>query len=191
MKTNHSLKELFTEIKNYTFLFLLSMFVIASLFSCSSQTNVDSKIVAEITTNNQFTFMAERANPTNFDVINVMNSLPNGASSRMLNLDYGYTIVLKENEIDVTLPYFGRMFNPSYDTSKNSYRFTSKDFDLNKIQNKKGNWVYTIKPKDLDNVRLINLEIYKNGKAYVSIDSNDRQPISYDGYVMRNEITKK
>lgn len=191
MKTNHSLKELFTEIKNYTFLFLLSMFVIASLFSCSSQTNVDSKIVAEITTNNQFTFMAERANPTNFDVINVMNSLPNGASSRMLNLDYGYTIVLKENEIDVTLPYFGRMFNPSYDTSKNSYRFTSKDFDLNKIQNKKGNWVYTIKPKDVDNVRLINLEIYKNGKAYVSIDSNDRQPISYDGYVMRNEILKK
>ena len=90
--------------------------------------NIDPKTLEEITTSNQFTFMAERANPTNFDVINIMNSMPNGNSSRMLDLDYGYTVVLKEKELDVTLPYFGRMFNPSYDTSKNSYRFTSKDF---------------------------------------------------------------
>lgn len=172
--------------------FLSVSFVFALLISsCASQSNLDPKLLEEITSNNQFTFMAERANPTNNDVINVMNSLPNGASSRMLNLDYGYTVVLKEKEIEVTLPYFGRMYNPSYDTSKNSYRFTTKDFDLNKIQNKKGNWVYTIKPKDVQNGSEIYIEIYKNGKAYVSIDSNDRQPISYDGYVMRNEILKK
>lgn len=172
--------------------FLSVSFIFALLISsCASQSNLDPKLLEEITSNNQFTFMAERANPTNNDVINVMNSLPNGASSRMLNLDYGYTVVLKEKEIEVTLPYFGRMYNPSYDTSKNSYRFTTKDFDLNKIQNKKGNWVYTIKPKDVQNGSEIYIEIYKNGKAYVSIDSNDRQPISYDGYVMRNEILKK
>ena len=35
------------------------------------------------------------------------------------------------------------------------------------------------------------LEVYKNGNAYVSIDSNDRQPISYNGYLMKNEISKK
>ena len=135
--------------------------------------------------------MAERANPTHFDVINVMNSMPNGNSSRMLDLDYGYTMVLKEKELDVTLPYFGRMFNPSYDTSKNSYRFTSKDFTLSKILNKKGNLVYTISPKDVDHVRVIYIEVYKNGSAYVSIDSNDRQPISYNGYLMKNKISKK
>lgn len=173
-------------------IFFLSLsFIFASLISCTSQSNLDPKLLEELTSNNQFTFMAERANPTNNDVINVMNSLPNGASSRILNLDYGYTVVLKEKEIEVTLPYFGRMYNPSYDTSKNSYRFTTKDFDLNKIQNKKGNWVYTIKPKDVQNVGEIFIEIYKSGKAYVSIDSNDRQPISYDGYVMKNEIPKK
>ena len=35
------------------------------------------------------------------------------------------------------------------------------------------------------------IEVYKNGSAYVSIDSNDRQPISYNGYLMKNEISKK
>jgi hypothetical protein len=171
-------------------IFLSLSLIFALLISCTSQSNIDPKLLEELTSNNQFTFMAERANPTNNDVINVMNSLPNGASSRILNLDYGYTVVLKEKEIEVTLPYFGRMFNPSYDTSKNSYRFTTKDFDLNKNQNKKGNWIYTIKPKDLQNISEINIEIYKNGKAFVSIDANDRQPISYDGYVMKNETTK-
>ena len=39
--------------------------------------------------------MAKR-NPTNFDVINIMNSMPNGNSARMLDLDYGYTVVLKK-----------------------------------------------------------------------------------------------
>jgi hypothetical protein len=37
----------------------------------------------------------------------------------------------------------------------------------------------------------INIEVYKNGKAFVSIRSNDRQPISYDGYISKNEETRK
>ena len=67
----------------------------------------------------------------------------------------------RKKELDVTLPYFGRMFNPSYDTSKNSYRFTSKDFTLSKILNKKKPLVYTISPKDVDHVRVIYIEVYK------------------------------
>jgi hypothetical protein len=109
----------------------------------------------------------------------------------MLDLDYGYSVVIKEKELDVNLPYFGRLFNPSYDTSKNSYNFNSKDFTVSKLQNKKGNWVFTVSPKDLSNVRVIYIEIFKNGGAYVSIDSNDRQAISYDGYIMKNEVEKE
>lgn len=165
--------------------------ILSFLHSCTSQINIDPKTLEEITTSNQFTFMAERANPANYDVINVMNAMPNGNAARMLDLDYGYTVVLKEKELDVNLPYFGRMYNPSYDTSKNSYRFTSKDFTLSKIQNKKGNLVYTISPKDVQHIRVIYIEVYKNGNAYVSMDANDRQPISYNGYLMKNEISKK
>lgn len=173
-------------------LFLLSLvFVLTILHSCTSQSSTDPKLVEDIIANNQFTFMATRANPTNNDVINVINSLPNASSARMLDLDYGYDVIIREKEIEVTLPYFGRMYNPSYDSSKNSFRFTSKDYNITKNQNKKGNWVYNIITKDTDNVRNIYMEIFKNGKAYISVDANDRQPISYDGYIMKNEVPKK
>lgn len=166
------------------------IFLLTFLFSCTSQTYVDEKSLDQFINSNEFTFMAKRANPTNFDVINVMNSMPNNNSARMLNLDYGYSVVLKDKELTVNLPYFGRLFNPSYDTSKNSYNFTSKDFTISKVQNKKGNWVYTISPKDQNNIKVIYLEIFKNGAAFVSIDSSDRQAISYDGYIMKNETNK-
>lgn len=166
------------------------IFLLTFLFSCTSQTYVDEKSLDQFINSNELTFMAKRANPTNFDVINVMNSMPNNNSARMLNLDYGYSVVLKDKELTVNLPYFGRLFNPSYDTSKNSYNFTSKDFTISKVQNKKGNWVYTISPKDQNNIKVIYLEIFKNGAAFVSIDSSDRQAISYDGYIMKNETNR-
>ncbi len=35
------------------------------------------------------------------------------------------------------------------------------------------------------------IEIFKNGKAFVSMKSNDRQPITYDGYVSKNEVKQE
>ena len=159
--------------------------------SCTSTANLPSAKVTELLRNGEFTFMAEQAQPSNSDVVNVMNSLPRSSASRMLDLDYGYTIVLKKSELRVELPYFGRMYNPSYDTSNNSYRFTSKDFTVSQQTGKKGSSVYTILTKDQPNIRRIMMEVFSSGKTYVSIDSNDRAPISYDGYLMENETVKK
>ncbi len=161
------------------------------IHSCSSQSGLDPKVTHQLVESDSFTFMAKRANTTSYDVINVMNSLPNSTSSRMLQLDYGYTIVVKKGEVGVTLPYFGRMYNASFDRDKNSFRFTTKDFVLKKKQDNKGKWLVTIEPKDVQHVSLINIEVFKNGNAFVSINANDRQPITYDGYIMQNEIVKK
>lgn len=160
------------------------------LYSCSSQTYMDQQTLTKVMADKEFTFMARHANPTNYDVINVMNSLPNSTSSRMLELDYGYGYNLKNNELEVTLPYFGRTYIPSMDPQKAGYRFTSKDFEMNEIAGRKGSRVFIISPRDVQNVRRIITEIYPNGVAYVSIDSNDRQPISYDGYLTKNEVKK-
>ena len=159
--------------------------------SCTSTANLPSAKVTELLRNGEFTFMAEQAQPSNYDVVNVMNSLPRSSSSRMLDLDYGYTIVLKKSELRVELPYFGRMYSPSYDTANNSYRFTSKDFTVSQQTGKKQSSVYTIITKDQPNIRRIIMEVFSSGKTYVSIDSNDRAPISYDGYLMENEAAKK
>lgn len=156
--------------------------------SCASQGSVDPKAVNALVDSQEFTFYAQKANPTNYDVLNAMASMPNATSTRMLNLDGSYTIDISKNNLDVALPYFGRLYNATYaNTTNNSYRFTSKDFTVNKSQNKKGKWILRIKPNDVKNVDEIIIEVYKNGKAYVSMRSNDRQPISYDGYIAKSE----
>lgn len=165
-------------------------FTIFTLVSCTAQNSISTEQVKNLVENNEFTFSATRAHPTNFDVINVMNSLPAGSSSRILDLDYGYGIVIKNGELVSTLPYFGRMYTPSMDRDKDSYRFTSKDFSIEKSQGKKNSQIITVKPRDLNYVRRIIFEVFPNGKAYVSVDSNDRQPISYDGYLKGNQPEK-
>ncbi|WP_292009614.1 DUF4251 domain-containing protein [Chryseobacterium sp.] len=178
-------------MKNHIAIFFV--FVSILFFqSCSSQNTTDSKTVDTLINSGELTFFAQRANPTNYDVINIMNSIPNSTSTRVLDLSGGnYTIELKKDNLEVVLPYFGRLFNPSLgNVDKNSYRFTSKDFTVSKSQNKKGNWVIKIKPNDVSNVSDIIMEVFKNGKAFVSMRSSDRQPISYDGYISNNEIPK-
>ncbi|CAA7385862.1 hypothetical protein CHRY9393_00148 [Chryseobacterium fistulae] len=181
----------FNLMKTYISFFLFFGFLFFSQ-SCSSQSSSDPKAVESLVNSQNFTFYAQRANPTNYDVINVMNSIPNSTSTRILELDGSYTIILKNDTLDVYLPYFGRSFNPSYgSTDKTGYKFVSKDFTVNKSQNKKGNWIIKINPKDVSTVSEIYIEVFKNGKAFTSIKSSDRQPISYDGYVDKNDVNSK
>lgn len=158
-----------------------------------SQTKADSQTITELINTDDFSFRAERATPTNYDVINVMNSMPNSTSTRILDLSgSNYSVDLRKDKLEVTLPYFGRVFNPTYgNTSQNSYRFTSKDFAVTKSQGKKGKWIVKIKVNDQSTVDEIIIEVFKNGKAYTSIRSNDRQPISYDGFISKNEVEKE
>ncbi len=171
--------------------YILSL-VLALTFvvSCSTQNTLPSPIVKQLVEKGQFTFMAQHANPTGLDVINVMNSLPNSSAGRITNLDPGYTIELMSDELRVTLPYFGRMYQSTMQ-SDNSYRFISKDFALDRTEGKKGSSVFVLKPRDEKNISRIIIEVFRNGKSYVSIDANDRQPISYDGYITENTTPKK
>ncbi len=172
---------------------IICMFSFLFFFeNCSSQSNMDPQAVTALVNSQDFSFHAQRANPTNYDVINVMTSMPNATGTRILNLSGdNYSIDLRPNNLEVTLPYFGRVFNPTYgDASQNSYRFTSKDFTVNKSQNKKGGWIIRIKANDVKTVDEIIIEVSKYGKAFTSISSNDRQPISYDGYITKNEERK-
>ena len=167
------------------------LFAFVLLSSCTTQNVEKSAVVEALLQKSEFTFMAEHASPSNLDVVNVMNSITGGSSSRMLNLDSGYTIEIRSDELEVTLPYFGRMYQSSMDPSKNSYRFSSKDFTITNKEGKKGSSIFTIVTNDQQNTTTINIQVYKNGKAYVWIDSNDRQAISYDGYIMANTAVKK
>ena len=180
----------FNLMKNY--IKILTAFILfTSSISCQAQ-KTDPQMVNNLVNNDEFTFYAEKANPTNFDVINMVNSMPNAPQLRTFQISgNNYGIEINKGVMEVTLPYFGRTFTANYGNSDVGYRFTSKDYQVTKSQTKKGNWLYKIKPNDIKNVSDIYIEIFKNGKASTSIKSNDRQPISYDGYITKNEIKKE
>ena len=175
--------------------YIISIFFSVFVFCCQSLTaqTISQTETDALVNSDEFSFHADRANPTNYDVIKIAGSIPNAPSVRMFQIQgQGYGFDIKKGELEVVLPYFGRTFNPTYGSmTDSSYRFTSKDFTVEKTHKKKGKWVYRIQPKDVSNVSDIYVEIYKNGKALTSINSNDRQPISYDGYISKIEVEKK
>ncbi|MFC6267244.1 DUF4251 domain-containing protein [Frigoriflavimonas asaccharolytica] len=174
-------------MKNIIFA-LFAVFFIAN--SCTSQTYIENGLLNKIIEQEEFTFMAEKANIDNADVLNIMNSLPGSATNRIQNLDYGSGIVFHNKEMKVNLPFFGRTYN-ARNRENGGFVFTSKEYTIEKKAGKKGQQILTISPKDAEYVNKIYLEINTNGKTYVSISSNDRQPMSFIGYIMKNEDLKE
>lgn len=173
-------------MKNLAFVFA----VVSGLFalSCATKPYVDKETFASLTTDDEFTFLAKRANPMDYTAIqNVASSLPGAIPTRILELDYGYTLTLKKDSIKVNLPYFGRAYNASYGATNVGFFVETTSFTKTKKAGKKGEMVYQFHIHDKTNIQQMILEISPSGKAYLSIQANDRQPISYDGYIMKNE----
>lgn len=163
-----------------SFAIMIGLFLIT--LGCTSQIYMDPATLSSVIEKKEFTYNATKAFPTNYDVINVMNSMPNSPSTRILNLDPGYGFSLKKDLFSVALPYFGRAYNVNPgDATNGGIRFESKDFSVKQSSTKKGNTLIIISPNDQKANFIFNLEIFKNGSAFLSVNSNDRQPISYDG----------
>lgn len=160
--------------------------MLLGIMSCSSQNYLTTSETENLLQGKEFTFMAKKAIPTSNDVVNVLSGMRGNTATRILDLDYGYTVVITKDKLESTLPYFGRTYTPSMDPDKQSYRFTSKDFTISQSNGKKNVQIITIQPRDVSHIRRMSMEVFPNGKAYLTIDANDRQLISYDGYLMKN-----
>ena len=171
--------------KSFLYCLCAAVFLIL-LNSCSSK-NVINVQSQEIFNSGTFRFVAEKANPTNLDVINVLNSLPAGNSARVMDLSSGYYVNFSPDEISASLPYFGRMFVSNFNSTKNGFDFTSKKFSIDTSKSTDKKTVWAIRFDDVPNVQQLFLEVYKSGKAYISINANDRQAISYDGHIAENK----
>jgi hypothetical protein len=81
------------------------------------------------------------------------------------------------------LPYFGRAYTAPLPGERGGYNFTSSTFDYLIKDKRKGGWEITIKPKDVTDFREFFLVISENGYGTLRAMSNNRQPISYYGYI--------
>lgn len=152
-----------------------------TLESCSTQSKIDPNFSNDLIEKRAFIFHATKALPMSAEVINAIHSIPHSTSARILDLDYGYGITFKEGEMISTLPYFGRAFSSTINRDKEGLSFTSKDYPITQKTGKENSTILHIRPKDVDHIQNITLEIFPNGRAYLSIEPNDRQPISYQG----------
>lgn len=122
-------------------------------------------------------------------VFNAQTVIPMGGRSRQITSDYDLRVA--KDSVISWLPYFGRAFTAPIDPTKGGIQFTSRDFEYTVTDAKKGGWNIVIKPKDASDVQQMQLNIYENGYAYLQVMSNNRQPISFNGYVTERTDRKK
>ncbi|MDR7210492.1 DUF4251 domain-containing protein [Flavobacterium piscis] len=112
-----------------------------------------------------------------FDVERVM---PQGG--RMLVLDYNtYFVKFNSENVVGDVPFFGRAFNVGYG-SDGGIKFEGKPENV-KIEKKKKSYIIRAIVKGKEDVYDLMFSVFYHGGATLSINSNKRASISYDGYI--------
>lgn len=108
--------------------------------------------------------------------------LPTGGRSRQITPDFDLRVA--RDSILSYLPYFGRAYSaPINPTQPGGIQFKSNNFEYTVADGKKGGWDILIKPKDVNDIQQLQLNITESGFAYLQVLSTNRQPISFNGYV--------
>lgn len=113
-------------------------------------------------------------------VFEAQKATPQGG--RLLNLDYN-TYFLKFNETKTTcdLPFFGRAYNVAYG-GDGGIKFEGVPENV-RIEKGKKKIIVRATVKGKDDVFDLLFTIFYDGGASLSVTSNNRAPISYDGEV--------
>lgn len=122
---------------------------------------VDSKI---------FVFRATRANPTGYKPVD-------------LTTNPGY-VKFSPNLIVSEMPYFGRVYSVSYGDGDLNFWGKPDVFTLGK---KSKNYAIKARVKDPDDCYMINLTVNFEGSSSLSISSNNRAMIHYNGDICATE----
>ena len=98
------------------------------------------------------------------------------------NLTPGFFLKVTKDEVTSFLPYFGSSHTPMMGNQDTGIKFSSKNFEYRLEEIKRG-WNITIRTKiDAETYSLV-LFVSKSGSGNLKINSNIRQPISFNGYI--------
>lgn len=105
-------------------------------------------------------------------------AMPQGGRTIQLTTDY--TLEFHPDLIKCDLPFFGRAFSGVGYGGDSGMQFEGKPMDL-KIEKKKKSHDIKVNVKGGNDSYSLLLSIYFDGTAYLSINSNNRSSISYNG----------
>lgn len=109
-------------------------------------------------------------------------ALPLRGGQRYLTSEYDLRIV--KDSVIAFLPYFGRVYmDPPMNSEDAGIMFTSTRFGYTATQNKKGGWTIIITPSDAKHSTKLQLGISTSGYASLTVTSNNRDQISFDGKI--------
>jgi hypothetical protein len=113
---------------------------------------------------------------------------PMGGRTRQLTTDY--EVEVNKESIVSYLPYFGKAYSPPVDPTKGGIEFTSKDFNYSAAAAEKDGWNILIKPKDVQDVQQLSLNVSSEGYATLHVMSTSRQPIQFSGIIVPKRLKK-
>jgi hypothetical protein len=162
------------------------IFILFMLTSLSLNAQTDKATTQRVVEAKNFTFIASSALPMNSNEINTILGKMSGANGGGGNINLvgsNYDVRITSDSLVVDLPYYGRSFSAPIGRDDAGYKFTSTKFTYERIVLKKGGWEIALNPQDVkDGVRMY-FNISANGYASLTVSSNNKQSISYHGYL--------
>ncbi len=146
----------------------LLFFSTAVLNAQSQDKKIRDSVMRNIIETKNYTFIAQTAQST---------------GGKLRELTTSYQLDVHNDSVIADLPYFGRAYTASLDPSQGGIHFTSTNFEYISTPKKKGGWSILIKPKENIDARQLILDVSSSGFANLQVLSNNRQSISFAGYV--------
>ncbi len=153
------------------FLSILPVFIFITVSISSGAQSEDPATNKRIVESKNFIFKAQSALPT---------------QGKTWQLTTEYDLTVSGDTIIAFLPYFGRAYTAPINPSEGGIKFTSTNADYS-MTTKKKRWQITIKPKDVTDIQQLYLDISESGYATLRVISLNRQPISFNGYIVEGK----
>lgn len=169
----------------------LSVAVLAFI-SLNALAQTDKATTAKIVTAKTYTFVARSATPLNTqDVSAVMSRMPGGMQGGTINLDAStYEVRVTPDSVVAYLPYYGRSYTATIGQTDGGIKFNSKKFTYKSKKGKKHGWDVVVDTKDVNENYRLAFSIGDEGYVTLSLNSNNKQSITYQGYLKENEKKK-
>lgn len=151
----------------HKFISLFCLIAVIGVAGTAHAQNPDKATVQKLIDSKNFVFKAQ-------------TMFPASGSARPLTPEFD--VRLWSDSVISHLPYFGRAYNIGYGNDQ-GIKFTSTDFDYKIKTRKKGGWQVSLRPKDTREVRELNFLVSENGNTLLQVTSNNRQSISFNGYI--------
>lgn len=162
-----------------------SCFAILTLISVFSYAQTTEQDITKMVNAKRYIFVATSATPMNvMDISKVMSKMQGGLQGGFIDLHGdNYDLVITPDSVVAFLPYYGRAYTAPINQTDGGIKFTSKKFAYTTTKRKKGSWDVEIDVKDANEGYRLSLNIGKTGNTTLSVRSNNRQSVTFNGYL--------